>query len=614
MRKFVKQAKIHAINKCTKQIKFLENRKGNEEQIAKTKRKLQRLLEEVNILKKIKPDSVSKLALSKAKDWKAVLAEKNIPLEERCFAMLANHPPVQKCVEKFHNDNSELIPKIPELVKQWEEKKSKRSQMLKQKQKVKQNDVKNPNTVPIGNKNNFHKSSEIQTECQNSESLESLPDSSDIKNFQKDTSQQNLKNEKAVRRKVSLNNASDNLVSVSIPNCRDEKKLLTIDDAESDDESDASLSNSSDFSNHLSNQVKEKTNNDKSYKHSKKSETSVLDPETNLAQEKVLLKSNSKEPIIKSDKEGNSEKMQGIRSKLLEISMSKTKVQNKPRSKSSTIFQQSNAGEKSDDESSVEKYKMADKNANISNTKAKPSLPINLEVKNKIKAITMLDLNELQDVDEIPIEKSDSDIEDENSEDSGKQKKDPFFLRDGEPVSESDEDETVERETMRKRDFPSFKKKQYGAFNKREQRDHSFPKSKFEKHSMNGRNSSFRENSFMKNKKESTFKGNKRNFKQTFDDNSEYRQNKNFKFASKDKFNKRNGLNNFAKNHEEKTFSQNHSRDSKWSSHSSKPNLSNSPQKNKPDDKPLHPSWEAKRKLKEAATLKFQGKRMVFND
>ncbi|GBM63372.1 hypothetical protein AVEN_185477-1 [Araneus ventricosus] len=663
MRKFVKQAKIHAINKCTKQIKFLENRKGNEEQMAKTKRKLQRLLEEVKILKKIKPDSVSKLALSKAKDWKAVLAEKNVPLEERCFAMLANHPPVQESVEKFHSDNSELISKIPELVKEWEEKKSRSSQINKKKQKGQQDNAKDPNKLPIGNENNFHKSNEAEVKSQSTESLESLSDSSDLKSIQNDITEQNLKIKITTKRKESSDNMSDNLDSLSILCSPPKKKFLVVDDAKSNEfddrlsdssdpanhqgcqikeelpvkdatksdesyknDSDYSLSDSSDIANHESKQGKEKLpvkdnmKIDQSCKNSKQSKACAVNHQTNLVEKKILLKkktmnsSNRKGTKVESNREENSGQLQDIRSKLLEISMSKTKVQNKPRNKPLPVLHQLNAGVEtdSDDEGSAGAYKKLVNSANVSGTKTKPSFPTKPEVKSKMKAITMIDLNKLQDIDEIPIEKSDSDAEDETDEDSGKQKKDPFFLCDGEPVSESDEDESAEKGIARKRDFPPFKKEPYVNFNKREQRDNLFQKRKFDKHSVNGRNSNFKEKGFTKNK-ELSFKDNKRNYKRTFDDNSEYRQNKKIQFASKDKFSNRNGTNSFPKNPKEKSFSQNHNRDAKGNSYAPKSDFSNCPKSIKPDDKPLHPSWEAKRKLKEAEKVIFQGKRMVFN-
>ncbi|CAL1297824.1 unnamed protein product [Larinioides sclopetarius] len=656
MRKFVKQAKIRAINKCTKQIKFLENRKGNEEQMAKTKRKLQRLLEEIIIFKKIRPDTVSKLALSKAKDWKAILAEKNVPLEERCFAMLANHPPVQESVEKFHSDNSGLISKIPKLVKEWEEKKSRSSQINKKNPKGKQDNSKDPNKLPIGNKKKIHKSNEAEIKHQSTESLENLPDSSNVKSIQNDITGQNLKIKKTDKRKKFSDSMCDNLDSSSIICSPPKKKLLVLDDAESNDclsdssdiandqanqnkelpvkvetksclsytnDSNDSLSDSSDIANHQRSQGKEKlpvndeTKISQSCKDSNQFKACAVDHETNLSENKMLFKKetmnsgNRKDINAESNnKEENSGKSQDIRSKLLEISLSKSTVRNKPNNKHSPSLHQLNAGVEtdSDDEDSGDAYKKLD---NVNGAMSKPSFSEKPEVKSKMKAITMLDLDKLQDVDEIPIEKSDSDTEDETDENAGKQKKDPFFLRDGEPVSESDEDESTEKEIPWKRDFPSFKKKPYGNFNKREQRDTSFQRRKFDKHSVNGKNSNFREKGFVKSK-EFSFKDSKQNFKRTFGDNSDYRQNKKNQFASKDKFSNRNGNNSFARNSKEKSHSLIRNSNAKGNNYPPKPNLSNSLSTIKPDDKPLHPSWEAKRKLRETQKVVFQGKKTVF--
>ncbi|GIY37631.1 uncharacterized protein CEXT_369601 [Caerostris extrusa] len=122
MRKVIKQVKIHAIHKVTRQVKLLMARKGPEEKLAKSKRKLDRLLELITCLKKCQPDPVSKQALMKAKKWSEILANKNIAVEEKCVAILANHPLVKESVRKFHDENSELVPNIVTLIKQMEEK------------------------------------------------------------------------------------------------------------------------------------------------------------------------------------------------------------------------------------------------------------------------------------------------------------------------------------------------------------------------------------------------------------------------------------------------------------------------------------------------------------
>jgi hypothetical protein len=51
MRKSVRQARVHVINKLTKEVKRLRERKGPETSQVKAKRKADRFLEEIKLLK-----------------------------------------------------------------------------------------------------------------------------------------------------------------------------------------------------------------------------------------------------------------------------------------------------------------------------------------------------------------------------------------------------------------------------------------------------------------------------------------------------------------------------------------------------------------------------------
>ena len=51
LRKKVKQAKVHVLNKLTKHASMLEKKRGSEKQLEKNARKLQRLKEEIEIVK-----------------------------------------------------------------------------------------------------------------------------------------------------------------------------------------------------------------------------------------------------------------------------------------------------------------------------------------------------------------------------------------------------------------------------------------------------------------------------------------------------------------------------------------------------------------------------------
>lgn len=51
MRKVVRTARVHIINKLTKDIKKLKERKGDEKALEKTKRKIERFLQEIQVIK-----------------------------------------------------------------------------------------------------------------------------------------------------------------------------------------------------------------------------------------------------------------------------------------------------------------------------------------------------------------------------------------------------------------------------------------------------------------------------------------------------------------------------------------------------------------------------------
>ena len=51
MRKSVRQARVHVINKLTKEVKRLRDRKGPENIQVKARRKAERYLEEIKVLK-----------------------------------------------------------------------------------------------------------------------------------------------------------------------------------------------------------------------------------------------------------------------------------------------------------------------------------------------------------------------------------------------------------------------------------------------------------------------------------------------------------------------------------------------------------------------------------
>ncbi|GFW08948.1 uncharacterized protein TNCV_3474981 [Trichonephila clavipes] len=667
MRKCTKQAKIHVLNKCSKQAKFLKNRKGSGAKLEKSKRKFERLLMEINILKKIKPDFVSTKALSKEKDWKVLLTEKNLPLEERCFAMLAIHPSVNAAVEKFHNENQDLIPKIALLVKDWDdiclrfnainkdlEDKKVTNQGGKPKLKRKKIINKPNNVARIGEKPQVENEQLLKSTLDPEEKIvEDGENVLDIRSKLKKISELNLKEPPNLKKRPPKN--ADPRRNLSSKNCtlveNDELKHSNSDSNSSKDVSEDDMSEDDMSEDDMS----EDDMSEDDVSEDDVSEDDVS--EDDVSEEELEVRKDNHETDGHQNKisqdllNDNYDSEKDLESRIDRDLMS---LQNTNESKHNLT--------NIHNVSPIKKFKNLNSND--------PSFANKLNSENKVKAITQLNLDELHDLDEIPIENSNFDDDEEMVTDTGKQKKDPFFLREGE-ASDSDDGK---RRKSRKQDL-TFKKKSFDNFNRRElnnksfnerkfekggnksfpkrqfesEGNKSFPERKFEKRGNKsfperkfekrgnksfperkferGGNKSFHERKFEKGgQRTSGFKSNfrennfhsenpeKNSFKRILKSNNKFDQNKKFKpltnDQSKGKFNSKI----FNGNPKGKTSVQNLHKDSKASNSSSRPTFSNDHKKANIDDKPLHPSWEAKRKQKEAANAKFEGKRIVFED
>ncbi|GFY36982.1 uncharacterized protein TNIN_152931 [Trichonephila inaurata madagascariensis] len=702
MRKCVKQAQIHVLNKCSKQAKFWKNRKGSGAKLEKSKRKFERLLMEINILKKIKPDSISTKALLKEKDWKVLLTEKNVPLEERCFAMLAIHPSVQTAVEKFHSENEDLIPKIALLVKDWDdiclrfnvinkdlEDKKVTNQGGKPKYKRKKIINKPNNDARIGGKPQVENEQLLKSTLDPEKKIvEDGENVQDIRSKLRKISELSIKQLKNPNKRPPKNaNPRSNLSS---KNCtlveNDELKHSNSDSEGVMSEEELEVKNDNNVINgHQNEKISKDFQNDNYH--------SEEDPESRIDADLMNLQNASENKRnltnlrnVSPVKNFNNFSEDDVSEEELEVEKDNHETDGRQNKISQDFLNDIYHSEK-DLESSTDRGLMSLQNTNESkhnltnihnvspiknfknlNTNY-PSFANKLNSENKVKAITQFNLDELQDLDEIPIENSNLDDDEEMVTDTGKQKKDPFFLREGE-ASDSDDGK---RQKSRKRDS-TFKKKSFDNFNRRESNNKSFnerkferrgnksfpkrqfesegnksfPEKKFEKRENKsfperkferggnksfpkrkferGGNKSFPERKFEKGGQrssgfKSSFRENnfhsenpeKNSFKRILKSNNKFDQNKKFKpltnDQSKGKFNSKV----FNGNPKGKTSVQNLHEDSK-ASNSSSPTFSNYHKKANIDDKPLHPSWEAKRKQKEAANVKFEGKRIVFED
>lgn len=528
MRKFVKQAKVHTINKLVKQIKLLQNRKGNEVQINKAKRKAERFLETVTLMKKIKPDDVSKLALSKAKDWKNELQRKNCPLHDRCIAMLANYPAVQKEVETFHIANQELVLKITDLLKQWEEKNKVSKDLPKTKKMpsvVKSN--KCVEKVDLTNKKLSNDKNRLNTDITN------------IK-FNEDINVEN-----SLETKENDNN---------------EKNTLQISDSHS------------------------KINNNEQ-------EIEMNEPDKKIS-ENMIDDDDDSENSVESEDSDNSEEEELIN----DVVSSDVCVTG---NKNETEDQKSEDG---DNNKQTLNLNFIDKQSKMKNNN-----------ENKLKAITLINLNELEGLDEIPVKNisydEESSSEDEISETSMNKNSDPFFLEPGN--KNTVDDELVipfESNSIHPRNKnPAFKEteKKVG----QRSRSQLSPKKDLKHFSSISRTISqeFKNDSNdYKSVKRGMFMPNNYNKfqdknKSTFDRFHNKNQ-KSFKmYPPRDNF-------------ERKKY-ENISKDSHYRNESKLSISRKIPHKKDPaNNKPLHPSWEAKKKQKELKNTSFQGKRIVFGD
>lgn len=111
MRAVVRRAKLHTINSLVKKIQKLRNKKGTENQQNQNKSRADRLLEEIKIIKILKPDYVSKYALGSTEQFKDLVAKPSTTIDMRALARLAEQKFIQGVVEKFraeHDDWKEL--------------------------------------------------------------------------------------------------------------------------------------------------------------------------------------------------------------------------------------------------------------------------------------------------------------------------------------------------------------------------------------------------------------------------------------------------------------------------------------------------------------------------
>ncbi|KAG8237097.1 hypothetical protein J437_LFUL017375 [Ladona fulva] len=103
MRKVVRQARVHVIAKLIREIKKLRASKGDDALKAKCNRKAERKVEVLMVLKKLKPDVVSKFALKNTENAAEKIADPNTEIEERALFRLISSKVLAERVNQFRS-------------------------------------------------------------------------------------------------------------------------------------------------------------------------------------------------------------------------------------------------------------------------------------------------------------------------------------------------------------------------------------------------------------------------------------------------------------------------------------------------------------------------------
>ncbi|XP_045156764.2 serum response factor-binding protein 1-like [Mercenaria mercenaria] len=134
MRAIVRRSKLHLINALVKKVHKLRDKKGTEGQKSQNKNKADRMLEDIKIIKVLKPDYVSKYALGTTEKFEDLAAKPGTSADMRALARLAAHKFIMQEVGKFrheHEDWKELAAYLMTKHTSREFKKKKTKEKLK---------------------------------------------------------------------------------------------------------------------------------------------------------------------------------------------------------------------------------------------------------------------------------------------------------------------------------------------------------------------------------------------------------------------------------------------------------------------------------------------------
>ncbi|GAB6018754.1 hypothetical protein CHUAL_000427 [Chamberlinius hualienensis] len=116
LRKIIKRAKLHTISSLVHKLAKLK--KSAEKGVQKAKRKSERLLVEINEIKCLKLDDISRFALTNQETF-AVIAKKGTS-KERALARISEHRFVAKEIKDFREEFPKWAIQVPSLFNLWD--------------------------------------------------------------------------------------------------------------------------------------------------------------------------------------------------------------------------------------------------------------------------------------------------------------------------------------------------------------------------------------------------------------------------------------------------------------------------------------------------------------
>lgn len=352
-----------------------------------------------------------------------IIFQKNSALHDRCIAMLANYGAVQKEVEAFYSANKELVLKISDYISHWEEKSKlpkdssksdKLSPVMKSSKNIQKTNHKNE-ISPNSNKSKLKAVFETKSDADNNGAALMFHNDGKLTSETEDSN--NDVNEKKIVKKTNF------------------KNFIKITEKSKD------LSNNENSSAEAEelNKSEQESESDENNEEEINSVNSNNKNENSLEAEKLDSSDQEIESDCNNEEKERNDSSLNINMKDKNSSMEVEELDSDKESESDEDDEEINGNflhnynDKEIKDSSGENSNIKTTHKSVSEFDAQ--LKMNTGAKNKLKAITLLNLNELEGLDEIPVGNSvrnDESAEEESSEEVNEtfQNKcsDPFFL------------------------------------------------------------------------------------------------------------------------------------------------------------------------------------------